>query len=221
MIKKTQAKKKFHKSNNPSDVLKKLKKKYPHAYCELTHKNPFELLIATILSAQCTDERVNKVTPELFRQFGSPAEMAQAPISEVETLIKSTGFYKNKAKNIQQCCQDICDKHHGNVPNELTALVALAGVGRKTANVVLGVAFNIPNGIVVDTHVSRISQRLGLSKNKTPEKIENDLLEIVPKKDWIQLSHQMIFLGRQICKARNPQCDICPLNSICPKNDYQ
>lgn len=215
------AKKKFVKALNSQDTLKRLHGKYPDAYCELTHKNPYELLIATILSAQCTDERVNKVTPDLFKKYGTPQAMAAAPVEKIEDLIKSTGFYKNKAKNIKQCSQDISDKYHGEVPQDVDSLVALAGVGRKTANVVLGVAFEIPNGIVVDTHVSRISQRLGLAKNKTPEKIEQDLLQIVPKKNWIKVSHQMIFLGRQICKARNPQCEICPLNPICPKNDYQ
>lgn len=215
------ARKKFVKAQTPQETLKRLHKKYPDAYCELSHKNPYELLIATVLSAQCTDERVNTVTPELFKTFPTPQAMAKAPVDRIEDLIKSTGFYKNKAKNIKQCSQDICDKHNGEVPKDVDSLVALAGVGRKTANVVLGVAFNIPNGIVVDTHVSRISQRLGLSKNKTPEKIEQDLLKIVPQKNWIQLSHQMIFLGRQICKARNPQCDKCPLSPICPKNDYQ
>jgi len=214
-------KKKFVNALNPNETLKRLYKKYPDAYCELTHKNPYELLIATILSAQCTDERVNKVTPPLFKTFPTPSDMAKAPVEKIEELVKSTGFYKNKAKNIKQCCQDICDKHAGTVPQDVDSLVALAGVGRKTANVVLGVAFKIPNGIVVDTHVSRISQRTGLSKNKTPEKIEQDLIALVPKKNWIQLSHQMIFLGRQICKARNPHCDECPLSSICPKNDYQ
>lgn len=215
------AKQKFVKALNTQDTLKRLHKKYPEAYCELTHKNPYELLIATILSAQCTDERVNKVTPNLFKNYSTPQAMAAAPVERIEDLIKSTGFYKNKAKNIKQCSQDICDKHQGEVPQDVDSLVALAGVGRKTANVVLGVAFEIPNGIVVDTHVSRISQRLGLTKNKTPEKIEQDLLQIVSKKNWIPISHQMIFLGRQICKARNPQCDVCPLNLICPKNDYQ
>ncbi|MBL7543529.1 MAG: endonuclease III [Bdellovibrionaceae bacterium] len=214
-------KKKYTPAKNPKDTLKILYKTYPNAYCELNHKNPYELLIATILSAQCTDERVNKVTPQLFLTFPSPDDMARADVEKIEQLIKSTGFYKNKAKNIKQCCVDICEKHDGLVPQNLENLVALAGVGRKTANVVLGVAFNIPNGIVVDTHVSRLSQRMGLSKNKTPEKIEQDLLAIVPKKNWIQLSHQMIFHGRQICKARNPQCMTCPMQTICPKNDYQ
>lgn len=214
-------KKKFIKSDKPQEILKKLYKTWPNAYCELTHRNSYELLIATILSAQCTDERVNKVTPELFRNFGTPEKMAAAPVEKIEALIRTTGFFKNKAKNIKSCCRDICDKHGGEVPSDLNSLVALAGVGRKTANVVLGVAFNIPNGIVVDTHVGRLSQRMGLSKNKTPEKIEQDLLAIVPQKNWIQLSHQMIFHGRQICKARTPQCEICPLEPICPKNDYQ
>lgn len=215
------AKRKFIKSENPQEALKRLKKKYPNAYCELTHKNPFELLVATILSAQCTDERVNKVTPELFRQLPGPKETSLATVEKIEELIRSTGFYKNKARNIKQCSTDICDKYDGQVPQDIDSLIGLAGVGRKTANVVLGVAFKIPNGIVVDTHVSRISQRLGLSKNTTPEKIENDLIKIVAKKDWIQLSHQMIFLGRQICKARTPLCEVCPMFTICPKNDYQ
>lgn len=214
-------KKRFVLSDNPKEALKTLIKTYPDAYCELTHRNPYELLIATILSAQCTDERVNKVTPHLFRAYPSPQAMAEADIEDIENLIKSTGFYRNKAKNIKQCCLDICEKHNGVVPGDLNSLVSLAGVGRKTANVVLGVAFHIPNGIVVDTHVTRLSQRMGLSKNKSPEKIEQDLLRIVPQKNWIQFSHQMIFHGRQICKARSPQCDYCPLKSICPKNDYQ
>ncbi len=214
-------KKKFLQSSQPLEVLKKLKKKYPDAYCELVHQTPFQLLVATILSAQCTDERVNKVTPELFRLLPDAKAMAEAPLTKIEELVRSTGFYKNKAKNIKSCSQDLCDKFDGHVPENSDELVKLAGVGRKTANVVLGVAFNIPNGIVVDTHVIRISQRLGLTKRKTPEKIENDLVKLVPKKDWIKLSHQMIFLGRQICKARTPNCDICPLETICPKNDYQ
>ncbi len=215
------AKKKFLPSAQPLEALKKLKKKYPDAYCELVHETPFQLLVATILSAQCTDERVNKVTPELFRLLPDAKAMSGAPVSKIEELIRSTGFYKNKAKNIKSCSQDLCDKFEGQVPENSDELVKLAGVGRKTANVVLGVAFKIPSGIVVDTHVSRISQRLGLTKNKTPEKIENDLVKLVPKKDWIQISHQMIFLGRQICKARTPNCNSCPLETICPKNDYQ
>lgn len=214
-------KKRFVKAQKPQAILKKLYQTYPDAYCALNHRNAYELLIATILSAQCTDERVNKVTPELFKNCPTPADMTAAPIEKIEALIKSTGFFKNKAKNIQSCSRDIYEKHHGEVPRDLNSLIALAGVGRKTANVVLGVAFKIPNGIVVDTHVGRLSQRMGLSKNHTPEKIEQDLLALVPQKNWIQLSHQMIFHGRQICKARTPHCEICPLNSICPKNDYQ
>lgn len=214
-------KKRYTPAPKPKDTLKVLGKKYADAYCELTHRNPYELLISVILSAQCTDERVNKVTPELFRNFDSPEKMAYAPLEKIEELIRSTGFYKNKAKNIKQCCADIAEKHNGEVPADFDSLIKLAGVGRKTANVVLGVAFQIPNGIVVDTHVSRLSQRMGLSKNKTPEKIETDLMALVPQKNWIHLSHQMIFHGRQICKARSPQCEICPLSSICPKNAYQ
>lgn len=194
---------------------------FPDAHCELKHNNPFELLVATILSAQCTDERVNKVTPNLFRKFPTPLAMSQACTEEIEKIIQPTGFYKNKAKNIKNCALKLVHNHNSNIPKNLDDLITLDGVGRKTANVVLGVAFQIPNGIVVDTHVKRISQRLGLSKNKTPETIELDLLKIIPKDKWIQLSHQLIFLGRSVCKARNPMCDVCKFSKICPKNDYQ
>lgn len=207
-------------SPNPRHVLALLKKNYPDAHCELNHKNPFELLIATILSAQCTDERVNKVTPVLFKKFPTPEDLAEGSLKEIEEIIRTTGFYKNKAKNIKVCSQMLVHDFDSEVPASVAELTQLAGVGRKTANVVLGVAFNIPNGIVVDTHVSRISQRLGFSKNKNPEKIEADLIKIFPKKEWIRLSHYLIFHGRRSCKARSPSCKECFLNSICPKNKF-
>ncbi len=207
-------------SPNPRHVLALLKKNYPDAHCELNHKNPFELLIATILSAQCTDERVNKVTPVLFKKFPTPEDLAEGSLKEIEEIIRTTGFYKNKAKNIKVCSQMLVHDFDSEIPTSVAELTQLAGVGRKTANVVLGVAFNIPNGIVVDTHVSRISQRLGFSKNKNPEKIEADLIKIFPKKEWIRLSHYLIFHGRRSCKARSPSCKECFLNSICPKNKF-
>lgn len=198
-------------------VLKKLPKLYPYAHCALDHKNAFELLIATILSAQCTDERVNKVTPELFKQFPTPAKMAQASLPEIEELIRSAGFYKNKAKSLKFCSQMLMDKHQGQIPKDLESLVELPGVGRKTANVVLGNAYGIVSGIVVDTHVSRLSQRLGWTRAKTPELIEKDLCKKVPEKNWIILSHWLIWHGRQVCQARRPRCEICGLADLCPK----
>lgn len=207
-------------SPNPRQILALLKKNYPDAHCELNHKNPYELLIATILSAQCTDERVNKVTPILFKKFPTPQALAEGSLKEIEEIVRTTGFYKNKAKNIKVCCQMLVHHFDSEVPRSAAELTQLAGVGRKTANVVLGVAFSIPNGIVVDTHVSRISQRLGFSKHKTPEKIEADLLKIFPKKEWIRLSHYLIFHGRRRCKARSPNCKDCFLDSICPKKSF-
>ncbi len=202
---------------NSSKVISLLKKKYPDAHCALNFDNPFQLLLATILSAQCTDERVNKVTPELFRRYPTPMDLSQAVLSEVEEIIKSTNFYKNKSRNIVSCAKTLVEEHNGEVPQDLDRLVELAGVGRKTANVVLGNAFNIASGIVVDTHVSRLAQRLGWSKKIEPEKIEQDLLKIVKKKDWVLISHLLISHGRGICKARNPDCENCFLIEQCPK----
>ncbi|WP_413290040.1 endonuclease III [Bdellovibrio sp. HCB337] len=202
---------------NLSIVLKLLKKYYPDAHCALNHRNAFELLIATILSAQCTDERVNIVTKDLFAKYPTPEKMGKAPVEDLETIIRSAGFYKNKAKNIKACAQALVEKHQGQVPDKMEDLVQLAGVGRKTANVVLGNAFDITSGIVVDTHVSRLSYRLGWVKSEDPVVIEKQLCDFVPKKNWIMLSHELIFHGRQICKARNPQCERCFLFEHCPK----
>ncbi|NUM57186.1 MAG: endonuclease III [Bdellovibrionaceae bacterium] len=202
----------------PHLTLKLIKKHYPDAHCELNHSNSFELLIATILSAQCTDERVNKVTLALFKKFPTPHHIAEASLTDLEKWIRPTGFYKNKAKNIKACCQLLVQNFNSKVPPNIDSLITLPGVGRKTANVVLGVAFNIPNGVVVDTHVSRLSQRLGFSKNKTPEKIELDLQKLFEKKEWIMLSHYLIFHGRRHCKARNPDCENCFLKQKCPRN---
>jgi endonuclease III len=190
---------------------------YPEPKCALNYSNPGELLIATILSAQCTDERVNLVTEKLFVKYKSLGAFAKASLPELEQDIHSTGFYKNKAKNIIACAQVIMKKHGGDVPKDLESLVQLAGVGRKTANVVLGNAFQIASGVVVDTHVSRLSQRMNLTRQKTPEKIEVDLQKLVPKKHWINFSHWLILHGRAVCKARKPVCNTCFLDDTCAK----
>lgn len=196
---------------------KLLKRYYPDAHCALIHKNPFELLVATILSAQCTDERVNQTTPALFERFPTPEAMAKGSVEEISHLIRSINFFNNKAKSLKSCAQDLVSKYHGQVPDDGEALVELAGVGRKTANVVLGVAFGIPNGIVVDTHVARLSHRLGWSKGNNPVVIEQELIKVVPKEDWIDVSHLLISHGRAICKARKPDCTHCFLEETCPK----
>jgi endonuclease-3 len=198
-------------------VLKLLKKKYPEAHCALDFKTPFQLLIATILSAQCTDERVNKVTPPLFKKYPDPKAMSQAPVEEIETLIHSAGFYKNKAKNIKAASEILLREHANIVPADLEALVRLPGVGRKTANVVLGNAFNIASGVVVDTHVMRLSKRLGWVTVDDAVKIEQRLNRLCPEADWIMLSHYLISHGRTICKARSPACADCFLLSSCPQ----
>ncbi len=197
--------------------LKALKKHYPDAHCALNFSNPFELLIATILSAQCTDVMVNKVTPELFKQFPNANALSQAPIGAIEALIHSAGFYKNKAKNIKACCQQLVEKHGAQVPQTIEALYELAGVGRKTANVVLGNAYNIASGVVVDTHVTRLSNRLGWVKEADAVKIENKLNALCPQDDWVMLSHYLISHGRAICTARSPQCASCFLLEACPR----
>ncbi|MEZ5422587.1 MAG: endonuclease III [Pyrinomonadaceae bacterium] len=197
-------------------VIRRLKKEYPNAHCALEHSNAFELLIATILSAQCTDARVNIVTAELFRKYRGPEDFVNTSQSELERDIHSTGFFRNKAKNIQAACRRIIEVYGGRVPQTMDDLLTLGGVARKTANVVMGNAFGIASGVVVDTHVSRLSQRLGLTKNKTPEKIEKDLENVVPKKDWIMLPHWLISHGRAVCIARNPKCPECVLADICP-----
>jgi endonuclease-3 len=190
-------------------VLTLLKRYYPDAHCALDHRNAFELLIATILSAQCTDERVNIATKDLFAKFPTPEKMAKAKVEDLELAIRSINFYKNKAKNLKACAQVLVKKHQSQVPDQMEELVELAGVGRKTANVVLGNAFDIASGIVVDTHVARLSTRLGWVKEAEPVAIEKKLVGFVPKESWIQLSHELIFHGRQICKARRPLCEKC------------
>lgn len=198
-------------------VVRRLRADYPDAHCSLTFSSPLELLIATILSAQCTDERVNKVTPELFRKYPTAAHFAKAPLQDLERAIQSTGFFRNKAKNIQACCRALVEKYDGEVPRNLDALVELAGVGRKTANVVLGTAFDIASGVVVDTHVGRISRRLGLTEEKSAENVERDLMAVLPRKQWVVFSHRMIQHGRNVCMARNPQCETCSMRKFCPK----
>ena len=198
-------------------VVRRLKAHYPAATCALENETPFELLVATILSAQCTDERVNMVTPELFRRWPTAAEMARAPTKKLESVIQSTGFFRNKAKNIKAASQAIMERHNGEVPRHMEAMVALPGVGRKTANVVLGTAFGMSTGVVVDTHVTRVSRRLGLTKHTDPVKIEQDLMQVVPKNEWVDFAHRMIHHGRQICTARKPKCPQCSMNKFCPK----
>lgn len=199
-------------------VLEKLKEHYPDAHCALKHKNSFELLVATILSAQCTDERVNKVTPALFKRFPDAAALAKAPPRDVEELIRSVGFFHNKAKNLISCAQTLIKEFKGQVPRTLEEMTTLAGVGRKTANVVLGNSFGLNTGIAVDTHVGRLSYRLGWSQSDNAIQVEQDLMSLFPKEEWIMLSHHVIFHGRQICFARSPACERCFLFDQCPKN---
>jgi endonuclease-3 len=189
---------------------------YPAASTALVHANPLQLLIATILSAQCTDARVNMVTPALFARYKTARDFAGCDIQELQALIRSTGFYQNKAKNIRACCQAILERFGGAVPNTLEALVSLPGVGRKTANVVLGDAFNTP-GITVDTHVGRLSRRMGLTRQTDPVKVELALMELVPQDEWTAFSHRLILHGRAVCHARNPRCESCPVRDLCPK----
>ncbi len=200
-----------------SQIVRQLKADFPDADCALVHQTPFQLLIATILSAQCTDERVNLVCKELFRKYKKPADFAAAPVEELEVAVKSTGFYRNKAKNIKACSTELVERFKGQVPQELDALVSLAGVGRKTANVVLGTAFGIPTGVVVDTHVGRLSLRMGLTQHTDPVKVEQDLMQLVPQDEWIEFSHRLILHGRQVCAARKPACERCTLEKICPR----
>jgi endonuclease-3 len=198
------------------EVFKRLKKLFPDAHCELNHSNPFELLIATILSAQCTDVRVNMVTPALFKKFPTPQKMAKAKLEDVQEAIKSINFFNNKSKALIGCAQMLVDNHQSEVPKTVEELSELPGVGRKTANVVLGNAFNINTGIVVDTHVKRTTLLLGLTKNTDPEKVEQDLIKLFPNETWTDLAHLLIFLGRRTCIARRPQCDLCVLKDLCP-----
>jgi endonuclease-3 len=199
-------------------IIAGLQRAYPDAHCELLYRNPLELLIATILSAQCTDKRVNVVTADLFKRYRTAADYANAPLGELEEAIKTTGFFRNKARNIQACCRAIVEQHHGEVPRDMEALVQLGGVGRKTANVVLGNAFGINEGVVVDTHVARLSDRLGLSRQNSPEKIEQDLMDLVPREQWTLFSHWLIWHGRRRCAARKPDCARCEIRTLCPSD---
>ena len=201
---------------DPLEVLDRLKAQYPDARCALNHASPYQLIVATILSAQCTDARVNLVTPEVFRRYPSVHELARANPVELETIIKSTGFFRNKTRSLIGMAQAVVADHDGELPRSMEKLQELPGVGRKTANVVLGNAFGIDEGIVVDTHVTRLSQLLGWTVNSDPEKIEQDLMKLFPRKEWTLLSHLLIFHGRQVCIARRPQHEICILNDICP-----
>ena len=200
-----------------SKIIAGLKKAYPDAHCELDHSNPLELLMATILSAQCTDKRVNLVTAELFKKYRSAADYAEAPQADLEVAIKSTGFFRNKAKSIRACCQAIVEKHGGQVPRTMEELIQLGGVGRKTANVVLGNAFNVNCGLVVDTHVARLAKRLGLTRQTSPEKIEQEVMKQVPQEEWTLFSHLLIWHGRRRCYARNPDCPGCEIKALCPR----
>ena len=199
------------------EVVSLLERYYPNAHCALNYSTPVELLIATILSAQCTDERVNKVTERLFKKYPDLEGYAQAKLSDLEEDIRSTGFFRNKAKNIQSCCRQLLQAHNGEVPQDLDQLTQLAGVGRKTANVVLGNAFQIPSGVVVDTHVTRLSNRLGFVRGKDAVKIERELVEMVPKEHWINFSHWLIHHGRTVCRARKADCEKCFLFELCPR----
>lgn len=189
---------------------------YPTAHCELNFSNPLELLVATILSAQCTDKRVNIVTAELFKKFRRASDYAEAPLAEIQWFIRTTGFFRNKAKNIQACCRKLVELHGGEVPRTMEELIHLDGVGRKTANVVLGNVFNINVGVVVDTHVGRLSLRLGLTKEANPEKVEQDLMKLVPREQWTLFSHWLIWHGRRRCSARKPDCAACEIRALCP-----
>jgi endonuclease III len=214
--KKDKSKKLLHPvvQNKIETILTLLDELYPSATCSLGFRNPLELLVATVLSAQCTDERVNQVTPGLFRKYPTARAYAQAPLEELENDIRSTGFYHNKAKSIKAACRILDERFNGNIPADLDALVQLPGIGRKTANVILGNAYQIP-GIVVDTHVSRVAQRLGLSSQKDPDKIEQDIMLLIPRDRWITFSHQLIQHGRQLCQARKPKTEVCPLRPYC------
>jgi endonuclease-3 len=198
-------------------IVRRLKKEYPDVQTALEHRNPLELLIATILSAQCTDARVNLVTKDLFRKYKKPEDYANSPEGELEKDIQSTGFFRNKARNIRGCCLLLAEEHGGKVPETIEEMVELPGIGRKTANVVLGAAYGKATGVVVDTHVKRLAQRMGLTKHKDPIKIERDLMDLLPRREWIDFSHRMIFHGRRVCTARKPKCDECVVNDVCPK----
>ncbi len=214
-------KKRVHKFSNDRilHILKILKKLYPDVKCALEHETPLQLLISTILSAQCTDKRVNMVTPFLFQKYKNAKEFACAKREELEEMIRTTGFFRSKAKSIQETCRQISNEFHGEVPQTMEQLTKLRGVGRKTANVVLGTAFGKNDGVVVDTHVGRISRRLGLTKQKDPEKVERDLMKQIPRKEWTMFSHRLIWHGRKVCKALKPNCPECGLAGVCPSRE--
>ena len=199
-------------------IVARLNREYPDAHCELDYRTPFELLVATILSAQCTDARVNLVTPALFARYPTPAALAAARQEDVEVLIRSTGFFRNKARSLIGMAQAVAAGHGGTVPGSMVELQVLPGVGRKTANVILGNAYGKNEGITVDTHVARLATLLGLTRQTTPEKIEQDLMALVPRKDWTLVSHLLIWHGRRVCIARRPRCEVCVLNRICPSS---
>lgn len=205
-----------HKKQRTQQIIKLLEKEHPDARIALNYTNPLELLIATILSAQCTDERVNIVTETLFKKYKTPEDYAKADIKQLEKDIKSTGFYHNKAKNIQKCCQTLIEKFHSQVPKTMNELLELPGVARKTANIVQQNAYNITEGIAVDTHVRRVAKRLGLTQNEDPNKIEQDIMTIIPRAQWKKITDLLIFHGRRICQAKKPKCEACVLNKICP-----
>jgi endonuclease-3 len=208
--------KRLPKRQRAREILARLRQNYPDATCSLTHESPFQLLVATILSAQCTDERVNQVTPKLFARLPDAVAMAAAERSEVEQLIQSTGFYRNKAKHIQGAAHRIVTEFNGQVPNEMSSLLTLPGVARKTANVVLANAYGINSGVTVDTHVKRLSYRLGLTRHTDPGKVEQDLMKLLPQAEWEIFSISMIYHGRAVCQARKPACDRCSLSDLCP-----
>ncbi|MDC0316178.1 endonuclease III [Verrucomicrobia bacterium] len=204
------------KTDRTAAIIYKLQITYPNARCELTYSSPLELLIATILSAQCTDKQVNIVTSYLFKKYRAASDYIEVHLEELQNDIKRIGLFRNKSKSIQKCCRSLIENHGGSVPANMKSLIALAGVGRKTANVVLGNAFNINEGVVVDTHVARLSNRLGFTLEKNPEKIEINLQKLVPRNDWTMFSHWLIWHGRRRCSARNPDCSVCEIAELCP-----
>jgi endonuclease-3 len=216
---------KTHATRNPlapervTAILKGLEEAYPEAVCALTHRTPWELLVATILSAQCTDVRVNIVTPELFKRFPTPAAMSKAKLPELEELVRTTGFFRNKAKSIQGAAKAVVERFGGKVPETLDELITIPGAARKTANVVLGVSFSKAEGVVVDTHVFRIARRLELAKGETAQEVERELMRVIPQDRWISFSHQVIHHGRKVCEARKPKCDQCNLEQLCNSKD--
>ncbi|HUG70784.1 MAG TPA: endonuclease III [Pirellulaceae bacterium] len=205
------------KKTQAAKVVRGLRRDYADAECALVHDTPFQLLVATVLSAQCTDARVNVVTKQLFAKYPTAKDLAAVPVQQIEKLVQSTGFYRNKAKNLKALAERLVREFDGEVPPDLEILIQLPGVGRKTANVVLGTAFGIPTGVVVDTHVGRISKRLGLTDSTDAVKIEQDLMKLLPRKEWIDYSHRLIHHGRRVCKARNPRCEECGFKTICPR----